>query len=778
MAAPLDGVRVLDLTAGMPGAIATMLLADYGADVIHVRQPAGADWLDTRTWDRGKRRVRLDLETDADRARFLDLAGTSDVVIVGLNHEDRDRLGVGPREIQAVNPDVVYAALTGYGLDDDRPVPAHEVLAAAELGTMLAVPAIHRDGPVFPGHPAIAYSTAFVAVIGILAAVRARVMSGRGDIVDVSLRDGVLGQFTMNWWAERKVGSMSSRSADGELDLGTIRMIVRRYRCGDGRRIGVHTGADGAFTRLMKLVGLDERVSPVTGPVESATPLTPEDLEILQELHEIFASRPSAEWLEEIWANEVAALPVLAPGEVFDDPQVLHNEVVRIIEDPDHGPITVVASPIRMDKSPAVRTEPLEPSDTGIDWLGQGLGPGGNENLDRGPLSGVKIVEMSTFFAAPYANRFLRDLGATVVKIESVHGDPMRSLPDPFTNVSKGKRSLAIDLKAAEARPAIEALLSDADIVQHNFRPGAAERLRVDYDTVRELNPKVIYDYAPGYGSSGPKSMLQSFAPLHSGFVGLHTEAAGEGNDAVSCFGNEDYYNGQLNAIGQLLALIHRDRTGEGQYLECPQLSSAVFVTSHWYKVGDAIRSVLPTLDHGQYGWGPHQRLYQCLEGWLCVFCTTADERAAFEDVVLGTVGDPGDAVGSGTAADEQLAERLGYELFSRSAADWVVALRDADVPCTVARETSWLHEFLSDDRNVERGWATRAQHPDAGLVSVIGGFVRLAGAPQVGSTWAPELGEHSADVLAETGVDPETVDQLLLTGAVVGARPGAGGAR
>ena len=119
----------------------------------------------------------------------------------------------------------------------------------------------------------------------------------------------------------------------------------------------------------------------------------------------------------------------------------------------------------------------------------------------------------------------------------------------------------------------------------------SAERLAVDYESVRAYNPEVIYGYAPGYGSSGPKSRLQSFAPLQSGFVGLLVEGSGEGNEPTGIFGNEDYYNGQLNAVGLLLALVHKARTGEGQYVECAQMSSAVFVTSHWYRAGGELRS-------------------------------------------------------------------------------------------------------------------------------------------------------------------------------------------
>jgi len=760
VSAPLEGLRVLDLTRGMPGAVATMMLADYGADVIHVERPGGDQArraAATRTWNRGKRRVVLDLTVDSDHQRFIDLARDADVVLVGLARPSAERLRIAAADIIEVNPDVVYVALTGFGLHDDRATPGIDALVAAELGAMITAPPHHREGPVFLGHPAICYSTALVAVTGILAALRARVLAGRGGVVDVSLLDGVLAQFTMNWWTAKDVSFLANRRLDGQLDLGRTRMIVRRYRCSDGKLIQVHTGAAGAFGRLMKVLGLQGQISEATGPVESACPLTDEDLQIIDRIPEIFATRPSTEWLDEIWRNEIAALPENEPAVVFDDDQVRHNGLVRQIDDPDLGPIDVVAPPIKLSRTPARTTGDLgAPADGRAAWIAPGLGEGGREELNRGPLDGVRVVELATFFASPYANRFLRDLGADVIKVEPTSGDPMRSLPDPFEGAARGKRSIALDLKAAGSRPVVDELLRRADVVQHNFRPGVAERLRVDYESARRLNDEVIYSYAPGYGSNGPKSMLQSFAPLHSGFVGIHWEAAGEGNPPMQTFGNEDYYNGQLNAIGILLALVHKARSGEGQYVECAQLNSSVFVTSYWYRAGGERRSLLPRLDHDQYGWTPYTRIYQCLEGYVCVFCTDTAQEAAVRRVVLGGERD----------ASQDDGDELAYEFYGRTAAAWVDALRRERVPCAVVAERSWLLGFLVDDRVIAAGRAARFDHPLHGPVSAIGRIVQLDSFTPLEPVRAPLLGEHSREVLDELGFGG-VADNLVAAGTV-----------
>src|SRR5699024_10649058 len=171
-------------------------------------------------------------------------------------------------------------------------------------------------------------------------------------------------------------------------------------------------------------------------------------------------------------------------------------------------------------------------------------------------LSGVKVLDFSQFMAAAYGAKYLADLGAEVIKIEPPIGDTMRSLPDPFEACQRGKRAVVIDLTTPEGKEAVRRLVSEADVVIHNMRPGKAEKLGIGYEDLKAIKEDLIYCYQPGWGSTGPSVMRKSFAPLMSALTGLMFVAAGEGNPPVRrARASEDYYGGFLGASGVLMAL-------------------------------------------------------------------------------------------------------------------------------------------------------------------------------------------------------------------------------
>src|SRR5262249_50541199 len=274
----------------------------------------------------------------------------------------------------------------------------------------------------------------------------------------------------------------------------------------------------------------------------------------------IFARRSRAEWLDRLLDADICAVPHLHPGQVFDEPQTVHNEMVTVVADPVLGPLEQVAPAAKMVRTPgAVRggaPEAGEHTDEVLALATRAPRPSParapSAADDRPLLDGLRILDLGAYYAGPYSSRLLADLGADVIKVEPLAGDQLRGLTRPFRSAQAGKRSLAANLKDEGLAKAVGALIGWAGIVHHNMRPGAAERLGLGQAQVTAVNPNVIYLYAPGWGSGGPHMMRQSFAPMLSGYVGASHEVAGQFNEPMPSIGNEDPGNGLLGAIAML----------------------------------------------------------------------------------------------------------------------------------------------------------------------------------------------------------------------------------
>jgi crotonobetainyl-CoA:carnitine CoA-transferase CaiB-like acyl-CoA transferase len=746
-----------------------MIFADYGAEVVRVEPPGGG--LTRRSgvatsWDRGKRSLVAELGDPADLEVLGALARAADVIIVGADLEPTRGSGLDYETLAAANPALVYCKLAAYGpRESDDASNTHDFLANARLGVMSLMPG-HRDGPIAPGSPALTYSTGLMAAIAILAAVRARLVTGQGDRVEVSHEDGFLALRTMAWKSEHGSNFVAKKSRSGDLDTGRLRLILRMFECANGGRVQIHTGAAGAFGRAMQVLGLSDRLSRPEGTHEMATPLTDEDLKVLANVPAIFKTKTADEWCALFWANEVACLPVLPPGLAFNDPQVRHAGVMRTIVDPIEGEIEVVGPVVDFAASAGAIRGPAPTLGQDSNelrlhgWASDGLGLGLKRGRLEHPLDGVRIVEVSSYFASPYGSRLLASLGAEVIKVEPVGGDVFRAMVDPFEGANRGKRDIAFDLKAPEGRDITAALLATADVVQSNMRPGTCERLGVDYACARRANPNVIYHFAPGYGSTGPKANLQAFAPLLSGFVGVLTSFGGPGNAPHMGFGNEDFFGGQITAISVLMALAHRERTGEGQYLEGPLLHSALLITSEWYLKDGIPRTGGPQLDAEQTGFGPFHRLYQCLDGWIAVACTTDYQRQALIRAVI-------DASMGVDLNESEIASALTYEFFSAPASDWIRTLRAARVPSVQVFEGDYYDEYLSTDPLVAAGRIFESVHGIAGRVRGPDLMFRASRHRGLSRDPAPALGAHSREILGELGMD-DRADELVDRGLVV----------
>ena len=777
MAGPLQELLVIDVSRVRSGLIAGVLLADHGAEVIKIEPPGGHYYsteLTRKGWDRGKSSIELDIDSDAGKRDLAQLLRTADVLIRSFEPAEARRRGLDYESLRGECPSLVVCALTAYGADTPMANrPYGESLAAARLGAMLEKRSPYRDGPFYLGHPALHYGQGFLATINILAALRARRYNGIGQDVEASLLDSFLAQSPMNWWLHPQGLSYINREAQDPrrgVNFGRTRLVTGLVQCGDGEYMQIHTGGPGAFKRTMDLLGFGDRVRAVDGP-EMLVPLSDEEYRIARvELYEAIKAKPREQWLKLFQEADIACLPVLRPAEALLDEQVEHMRHRIELPDPDFGTIHQAAPAVRYSNIEMVKPSPAPAvgRDNGrLPELLKRQRPRFEKLGDevRAPLEGLKVLDFSSFFACAYAARIMSDLGADVIKIETASGDQMRPLPEPFEACQRGKRDIVINLKSPEGLEIVRRLVQRADVVMHNWRPGKADKAGIGYKQLSEINPRLIYAYLPGYGSTGPKAKLKSFAPLISGFCGLLYEGAGEGNPPVpSVFGNEDYNNGFLGVFGVLAALEYRARTGKGTYLECPQVNSSLFTTSEHFL--DAARKVVWSmrLDQAQMGFNALDRLYRTRDGWICV-CCESDERFARLAEAIGKPELVLDERYRDHASRVRNREALGAVIAAwfeeRSTREAFAHLDASGVACEVAREEHWLPEFFKEEWALATSRVFDQPNSLHGPIREVGLFNRLYGTPGVRKGSAPRLGEHTREVLLELGYTNAQIDEL-----------------
>jgi crotonobetainyl-CoA:carnitine CoA-transferase CaiB-like acyl-CoA transferase len=387
----------------------------------------------------------------------------------------------------------------------------------------------------------------------------------------------------------------------------------------------------------------------------------------------------------------------------------------------------------------------------------------------------VKLLDFGQYLAGPFGPMVLADLGAQVVKIEPVFGDGMRQAQKPFFGCQRGKRSLALDLKQPAGIDLALKLVGGADIVHHNMTRGVATRLGLDYEACRAARADVIYCNTYAYGLPDPLGRFGGLDPLYQASAGLEHENAAVhlGNAPLYYrFGMCDASNALLSAVGMLLALYHRQRTGEGQELWTSLHDGGlIFSSDVWLGPDGVAWRGRPRMDKDLMGTSALCRLYRTIDdGWICI----AAERDAEWAALCRAVGvphlldDERLATAAGRATHREAIEAVLEPAFRRRTAwFWTTALDDHGVPNEIPLDTHAGRVALHDADNVRLGLVTEYEHPLLGRLRQFGHLITFSETP--GKIWGPPplVGQHSREILHEIGLRDGDVDALVASKVV-----------
>lgn len=514
---PLVGLRVLDISKGITGALATMIMADYGAEVIKVDPPAGdplARGPAFRVWNRGKKSIVIDLSQDSGQQTLRQLSRHVDVILETFRPGEAESYDLDYPQLSQVNPGLIYCSISAYGQRGPwKNRHGYEGLVAAASGIMTEQPGV-RDGPMFSSIPLATLGACMLALQGILAALHTRNASGKGQKVSTSLYQGALAiRYPILVFSEK----ISTLQVNNTSPLGGL-PSYRMYPCADGKWIHI-----GCLTRAFwdKLAVATDCLELATearfDAAPSSWPNEADRLVAIELIGERLKRRPRSHWLEVLEEGDVPSAPVMTTQEYMDHPQVRHNRMVVSVKDPVLGDMDQMGLVIGFSETPGVvrASAPLLGQHTQEvkSWLSKN--PNGPKPLDaesqitgrpRYPLEGMRVLDLSSFIAGPLGAMVLSDLGADVIKVEPIEGEGARAIPFLILGGNRGKRSIALDLKAPISRDIIHRLIKRCDVVVHNMRVGVAERLGIDYGSVRKIQPDVIYVHSTAYGSTGPEA--------------------------------------------------------------------------------------------------------------------------------------------------------------------------------------------------------------------------------------------------------------------------------
>jgi crotonobetainyl-CoA:carnitine CoA-transferase CaiB-like acyl-CoA transferase len=746
MTAALDGIRVVDFGQYIAGPLAAVMLADNGADVIHVDPPGGPRWQHPADafYNRGKQRISLNLKDAADRSTATRLVESADVVIENFRPGVMRRLGLDFDALCTRLPRLIACSIPGFASDDPRcGVAAWEGVVGAATDTyaplhQITTPADGDDParPVFTALPLASNFAAFHAATAIVMALIARERDGGGQRIEVPMFDAMFELIGANGVAVDGVYRMPRSGG------------TRTFVCADGRRILCNATSTPRFKRWFAEAAGAETPSP-----------------------ELMLTRTAHEWESAINAAGAPTAMVRTASEWLTNEHARARRTVVQLDDPEFGLTCMPGVQVHLSDSPGeIRPRHLPDADHDAivsqlsTWEDASIPVGGAPST-AGPLADIRVLDLTQVVAGPCTGRILVEYGADVIKINGAHPESLASAfslsgrpTDPgnqqHEHLNRGKRTLLLDLHAPAAHEVMHALLDRTDVVMQNFALGQAQRYGISYDQVHARWPDLVYFSLSAYGYGGPMEGYRGFEPNAQAAVGLMDRFGGDGPPLAQPYLLDDYGTGIRGALAIGLGVYHRLKTGRGQHItlslvETATYHSAAFLIEH---LGSTEARHAEPRGTQARGSGPLQRLYRASDAW---FFFGSDSAHRLRDVA-----------GLDDLADldsDALASALESRLASKTVADWTPLLLAAGIG---AHRVAHLEDLMQDAWARQHGLSVVQNVEGVGEMTMPGVAARLSRTPlRIGAPVRPP-GADAAEILASIGL-ANRLPELLAAGAI-----------
>ena len=789
----LSDYRILDLTDDR-GLIGGTILADLGADVIAIEPPGGntarqrgpfadgsdeGDIEDSLIWQsyaRGKRSVVLDLESDEGRRQLVELARGADAVIESADVGAMDALGIGYEALAEINPGLIYVAITPFGASGPKAGwPATDLTVAAAAGPMIQSGDRDRP-PLRVDLPQTALHAGAEAAIGVLMALHERKRSGQGQFIDVSAQAAYAQATQSGIIAAANNAGQFARSAVGA-SLGPLEIRLF-WPCKDGHVAITYLfgAAIGPFTDRLMQYALEEGYCDqetrdkdwlnYTNLILSGQEPLSEYFRCCDVIGALCADKTKAELFQVAQERRLLLVPVSTMDDLDENEHLAARSYWREVER-NGQPLKFPGPFARLSETPIEYGRPAPMLGEHTDEVlaetrtAASLHAADGAAPNDPPLSDLNMLDLMWVMAGPAGTRALCDFGINTVRVESsTRIDTARTLQpfindeatqpegsSMFHNMNAGKRMIIVDPANPEGRELILDLVRWADVVTESFTPRAMRGWNLTWETIHEVNPRVIMMSSCLMGQSGPLAEFAGFGNLAAAFAGFTPLAGWPDRSPAGPFGAyTDYVAPRFASAALLAALDERDRTGRGQYIDVSQMEAAIhFLTpaflryrltgQKWQANGNSDPYMSP---HGIFPSEGEDR-------WVAIACRNDADRAALQSVLNG----------------EQLEEWTA----TRSPEEAMNALLAVGVPAHAVQDSA---ACFADPQLQHRNHFVELAHPTQGKSVVEGArivFSRTpAGRPQV----APTMGADNDAVLRELlDYTDEKIIELVASGAL-----------